>query len=153
MLINIDPLLNGELLYALRSMGHGDELALVDVNFPAESVAADTAMGSPIRLDGTDIIVAAKAIFSVFPLDSFVAAPTHHMQVVDQPERTLEVHEEFRSAMRQYSDRDWPLQSLERHEFYDRARNAFVVIVTGERRAYADFLMTKGAIGVEGQIL
>ena len=65
MLINIDPLLNGELLYALRSMGHGDELALVDVNFPAESVAADTAMGSPIRLDGTDIISAAKAIFSV----------------------------------------------------------------------------------------
>ena len=62
MLINIDPLLNGELLYALRSMGHGDELALVDVNFPAESVAADTAMGSPIRLDSTDIIIAAKAI-------------------------------------------------------------------------------------------
>ena len=49
MLRNIDPLLNGELLYALRSMGHGDELALVDVNFPADSVATDTAMGSPIR--------------------------------------------------------------------------------------------------------
>ena len=56
MLINIDPLLNGELLYALRSMGHGDELALVDINFPADSVGADTVMGSPIRLDGTDII-------------------------------------------------------------------------------------------------
>jgi L-fucose mutarotase len=153
MLINIDPLLNGELLYALRSMGHGDELALVDVNFPAESVAADTAMGSPIRLDGTDIIIAAKAIFTVFPLDSFVTAPTHHMQVVGQPERTLEVHEQFRSAMRQISGRDWPLQSLERHRFYDRARNAFVVIVTGERRSYADFLMTKGAIGVDGQTL
>ena len=153
MLINIDPLLNGELLYALRSMGHGDELALVDVNFPADSVGTDTVMGSPIRLDGTDIISVAKAIFSVFPLDSFVAAPAHHMQVVDQPERALDVHEEFQSAMKQYSGREWPLQSLERHEFYDRARNAYVVIVTGERRAYADFLMTKGAIGVDGQVL
>ena len=80
MLKNINPLLNADLLYALRAMGHGDELVLVDANFPADSNAQQL-----IRLDGADLIEAAKAILSVFPLDSFVEHAVYRMEVVGNP--------------------------------------------------------------------
>ncbi len=153
MLKNIDPVLNGELLYALRYMGHGDEMVLADANFPADTIARDTTVGVPIRLDGVDLISAAKAILSVLPLDSFVDAPVHHMQVVGEPGTLLEVHKEFQQTLQQCSDRAWPLGSLERYDFYARSRNAYVIVQTGERRSYADFLLTKGVIGVDGHVL
>ena len=92
MLKNLDPLLTPDLLYVLRTMGHGDVLTLVDSNFPADSVAATTVHGEPIRLDGVGIPEAARAILSVFPLDSFIEAPLQYMQVVGKPDIKLEVH-------------------------------------------------------------
>src|SRR5262245_55728181 len=77
MLKNIDPLLNADLLQILAAMGHGDDLALVDRNFPAAANARRL-----IRLDGTDIIKAGRAILSVYPLDSFVDHPAKRMQMV-----------------------------------------------------------------------
>ncbi len=82
MLKSIDPLLNAELLHVLRAMGHGDDLALVDCNFPATSVAGNRPL---IRLDGVDIPRAGKAILSVFPLDSFVEQPARRMEMVGRP--------------------------------------------------------------------
>ncbi len=79
MLKSIDPLLNADLLHVLRAMGHGDDLALVDCNFPATSVAGNRPL---IRLDGVDIPRAGKAILSVFPLDSFVEQPARRMEMV-----------------------------------------------------------------------
>ena len=67
MLININPILSPKLLSTLHSMGHGDKIVLVDANFPSASLAKRL-----IRLDGIDIPKAAEAIFSVFPLDSFL---------------------------------------------------------------------------------
>jgi L-fucose mutarotase/ribose pyranase (RbsD/FucU family) len=72
MLKNIDPLLNADVLYALCAMGHGDELILCDTNFPADSVARQTVLGRLLRIDGIGAARAARAILSVFPLDSFV---------------------------------------------------------------------------------
>ena len=52
MLWGIDPLLDADLLYALRRMGHGDEIAIVDANFPAASTATQTVTGQPIFMNG-----------------------------------------------------------------------------------------------------
>ena len=111
MLKNLDPLLTPDLLYVLRAMGHGDVLTLVDSNFPADSVAATTVHGEPIRLDGVGIPEAARAILSVFPLDSFIEAPLQYMQVVGEPDTKLEVHQDLHQIALEGTDRDWKLGS------------------------------------------
>ena len=76
MLININPTLSPELLKILHSMGHGDTLVISDANFPASSLAKNL-----VRLDGVNIPEAAKAILSVFPLDSFIEYPVLRMEI------------------------------------------------------------------------
>ena len=92
MLKNLNPHLNADLLHVLRSMGHGDEVILSDCNFPSDSVAADTVTGKLIRMEGLDIPEVARAILSVFPLDSFVPEPVFRMEVVGRPEEWVECH-------------------------------------------------------------
>lgn len=154
MLINIDPILNAQLLYVLRSMGHGDELALVDCNFPAWSVAANTIMEEPIELEGVDIPAAAAAILSVFPLDSFVEEPVAHMEVVGSPDERLECHMDMQRAMDAASDRSWKMGHIERFAFYERAARSYAVVAAmGERRPYGCFILTKGVIGPDGSVV
>lgn len=142
MLKSIDPLLNADLLYILRAMGHGDDLALVDRNFPAASVAAKRL----VRLDGVDIVTAGRAILSLFPLDSFVEAPVLRMQMVDRPNEIPPVQQEFQTIIDAAEGRAWPMGSLERFAFYEAAKQAFAVVATGESRAYGCFLLKKGVI-------
>ena len=144
MLKNIDPLLNGELLNVLRSMGHGDELALVDRNFPAASIAA----GKPvIRLDGVGIPRAGEAILSVLPLDSFVEQPVTRMEMVDRPTTELAlVQQEFEALLKTSNGTEKLMGSLERFAFYEAAKSAFAVVVTGEPRGYGCFMLKKGVI-------
>ena len=78
MLKSLDPLLNADVLYALRSMGHGDELIICDTNFPADSVAHETVLGQLLRIDASAARVA-RAVLSVMPLDSFVEKPAGRM--------------------------------------------------------------------------
>jgi len=141
MLKHIDPLLNADLLYILRAMGHGDDLALVDRNFPAASVARRL-----VRLDGVDVVTAGRAILSVLPLDSFVERPVLRMQVVDRPEEMPPVQREFQDVVNQAEGRDWPMGALERFAFYEAAKQAFAVVATGEARPYGCFLLKKGVI-------
>ena len=75
MLKSIDPLLNADVLHALRAMGHGDDVILCDTNFPADSVARQTVLGKLLRIDNVTAARAARAILSVMPLDSFVEHP------------------------------------------------------------------------------
>ncbi|NLQ16227.1 fucose-binding protein [Marinomonas sp. M1K-6] len=144
MLKNIDPLLNGELLKVLRTMGHGDDIVLVDRNFPAASVAA----GKPvIRLDGVNVIQAAAAILSVLPLDTFVDHPVTRMQVVGEGEAVMpEVQQEFAATLSAVDSDHAEMGSLERFAFYEAAKQAFAVVVTGEARGYGCFLLKKGVI-------
>jgi L-fucose mutarotase len=144
MLKNIDPILSPRLLEALRAMGHGDDICLVDANFPAESVAA----GRPlIRLDGVSMNQVANAIFSVLPLDSFVQQPVLRMEVVGQPQEMPPVQQEVLALARQHhGDPALAFGSLERFAFYAAARNAFAVVATGDRRPYGCFLIKKGVI-------
>lgn len=146
MLKAIDPLLGPDLLHTLRAMGHGDDLALVDANFPAEAIAAETKIGYCIRLDGIDIPTAAKAILSVLPLDSFVEAPARRMEVMGEPETVRPVHQDMQAAIDAAEGRSWPMGSIERFAFYEEAKKAYAVVATGDARGYGCFLLKKGVI-------
>jgi L-fucose mutarotase len=141
MLKGIDPLLNAELLHILRAMGHGDDLALVDRNFPAASVARRL-----VTLDGVDIPRAGRAILSVFPLDTFVDKPVLRMEMVGKSTEVPEVQRQMQQVINEAEGKDWPMGSLERFAFYEQARKAFAVVLTGESRGYGCFLLKKGVI-------
>lgn len=149
MLKNIDPLLNADVLYALRAMGHGDELVLCDANFPADSVARQTVLGKVLRIDGVGTREAARAILSVMALDTAVDVAAYRMEVVGEPDNVLPVQQEVQIEINQAEGRERILGSIERFEFYDVARKAYCVIATGERRFYGCFIFKKGVIAPE----
>ena len=146
MLKNIDPLLSADVLYALRAMGHGDALVLCDANFPADSVARQTVLGKLLRIDGVDAVRAAQAILSVFPLDTFVDHAVLRMEVVGRPDEVPPVQAEVQREIDRVEGKSSPMGSIERFAFYERARHAYCVVATGERRFYGCFVFHKGVI-------
>jgi L-fucose mutarotase len=149
MLKGIDPRLNAEVLHALRAMGHGDVLVLADTNFPSDQVARHTVYGELLRMENLTSAQAANAILSVFPLDSFVEDHAARMEVVDAPDDIPQVQAEVQAEIDEAEGESRPMVSVERFAFYDRAREAYAVIQTGERRFYGCFLFRKGVIPPE----
>ncbi len=141
MLKGLDPLLPPDLLHALAAMGHGDELALVDRNYPATSTSQRL-----IRLDGADTAAAARAILSLLPLDTFVDEPLLRMEVVGSPDEVTPVQNETALLASELEGRDIAMGSLERFAFYERSRGAFATVITGEDAPYACLLLIKGVI-------
>jgi L-fucose mutarotase len=146
MLKNIDPLLNADVLHALRAMGHGDDLILCDTNFPADSVARRTTLGRLLRIDGVSAARAAKAILSVLPLDTFVDHAALRMEVVGKPDEVPDVQVEVQREIDRAEGKPTPMGSIERFAFYERAKQAYCVVATGERRFYGCFVFKKGVI-------
>ncbi len=142
MLKNTNPLLGPELLRILRAMGHGDEIAVVDANFPAESCA-----GRLVRMDGVSATAVLEAIVSVLPIDTYVDDPVNTMQVVGNNDDIPEIVREFREIVAHASARAIRFGTLERNTFYLRSREAFVIVATGERRLYGNILLAKGVLG------
>jgi L-fucose mutarotase len=142
MLKNIDPVLSPELLSTLRAMGHADELAIVDANYPAAS------SGRPvIRMDGVATATRVlEAVLSLMPLDEFVPCAAFHMQVVDDPAAELPIFAEFRGLLERYEPKAARLDGIERFAFYERVRGCFAVVVTGERRLYGNLILKKGIV-------
>jgi L-fucose mutarotase len=122
-------------------MGHGDELALVDRNYPATSTSQRL-----IRLDGADTAAAARAILSLLPLDTFVDEPLLHMEVVGSPDEVTPVQRELAGIASELEGREVAMGSVERFAFYERSRGAFATVITGEDAPYACFLLIKGVI-------
>ena len=147
MLINIDPVLSPELLSVLQSMGHGDRLVLSDANFPAHSLNPLV-----VRLDGIDIPKAAKAILSVFPLDSFVPSPVQRMEIDDNPNEINDVHQDLISVVKEVSGTNWNIGSIERQQFYEETKNTYCVVSTSETRPFGCFILTKGVIKPDGSV-
>ena len=145
MLKSIDPLLNADVLYALRAMGHGDELIICDTNFPADSVAKETVLGQLLRIDASAARVA-RAVLSVMPLDSFVDKPAGRMEIVGKPNEVPPVQAEVQVEIDKAEGKSWPMCSIERFAFYEMAKKAYCVIQTGERRFYGCFVFKKGVI-------
>lgn len=141
MLKNIDPLLNADILHALCAMGHGDEVVICDANFPADSVARQTVLGRVLRLDG---VSSPRAVRAVLPLDTFVDHPAQRMEVVGDAAALPAVQREAQREVDDAEGRAVPLASIERFAFYERAKNAYCVIATGESRGYGCFIFKKG---------
>ena len=141
MLRNIPAILSPDLLWTLRAMGHGDEIVIVDANFPA------TALGKSChRLDGLTATAVLEAVVSVFPLDSFVVDPALVMEVVGDPDAVPPIVAEFQSIILASADNPVSLGKLERFSFYDRARSAFAIVQTGEGWLYGNIILKKGVI-------
>ena len=147
MLKLIDSSLGADVLHALRSMGHGDELILCDTNFPADSVARSTTLGKLLHMENTTGAQAAKAILMLMPLDTFVEQPALRMEIVGKPGEVPPVQAEVQAAIDAAEGKGkFPLGSIERHAFYERAKKAYCVIRTGERRFYGCFVLKKGVV-------
>lgn len=149
MLKGISPLLNADVLYALRAMGHGDRLIVADANFPSDSIARQTRLGRLLRIDNVTAAEAVAAILSVMPLDAFVDDAALRMEIVGAPAEVPPVQQEVQAAIDASQGRSWPMASIERFAFYDHARAAYCVVQTGERRFYGCFSLAKGVIPPE----
>jgi L-fucose mutarotase len=140
MLKNIDPVLGPELLAILRSMGHGDDVAIVDANFPATSSARRL-----VRIDGASAPRVVRAVLSVLPLDTFVPSAAFRMSVVGSPDDVPLITREFENLLAA-SGYHGKIEAVERFAFYDLAKSAYAVVATGERRFWGNLILKKGAI-------
>ena len=145
MLKGIDPLLNADVLRVLRAMGHGDDLIIADTNFPSDSVARETVTGKLLRIDAPAARVV-KAVLSVMPLDTFVDDAAARMEIVGSPDEIPPVQQEVQKEIDAAEGKPWPMISIERYAFYERSKQAYCVIQTGERRFYGCFAFRKGVI-------
>lgn len=141
MLKGIDPLLTPDLLHVLAAMGHGDEIALVDANFPATTCARRL-----VRLEGIDLVSATRAVVSVLPVDTFIETPIAAMAMVGSPEAIPPVQREVFDVVDAAEQRTVGVERVERFAFYERVRTSFGVIQTGEGRPYGCVILTKGVI-------
>jgi L-fucose mutarotase len=149
MLKGIDHRLNADVLYVLRSMGHGDVLVIADTNFPSDQVSRATVYGDLLRMENLTAAEAVRAVLSVMPLDTFVDDFAGRMEVVGDAHTVPDVQKEVQVEVDRAEGRPRPMIGIERFDFYDRAREAFAVIQTGERRFYGCFIFRKGVIGPE----
>jgi L-fucose mutarotase len=137
----IHPLLSPDLLYALASMGHGDEITIVDANFPAAANARrlieTPGAGSPAML---------AAILTLLPLDTRVPPALFTMQVTGDPTAVPPPVADFAAVLVEQGLADMEMGHLERHAFYERARGAFAIVRTGESRRFGNILLVKGVI-------
>lgn len=145
MLKLVPPILTPELLYALASMGHGDELALVDAHFPADRIAAQGG-GRLVRMPGLQTQVVLSAVLAVLPLDDFEPCCAWSMQVVGDSEAVPPAVAQFQHLLREQGR---GMDSLERHAFYTRATAARLLVQTGDLRTYANVLLRKGVLAVQ----
>jgi len=140
---NIPPLLTPDALHALAGMGHGDDVAIVDANFPAARLARDGG-ARLVMLPGADAPQALRAVLQLLPLDDFVPEAAWTMQVVGDAGAVPAPVAGFARALQDAGER--PAASLERFAFYERARGAFLLLQTGETRKYGNIVLRKGVI-------
>ncbi|MFZ1773653.1 MAG: RbsD/FucU domain-containing protein [Rhizobiaceae bacterium] len=136
MLKGLDPLLGPDLLHALRAMGHGDEIAIVDGNYPADADAERL-----IRLDGHGAVRVVSAVLSVMPLDREVDEAVFH-PLTAMPQQ---VHADMTAAVRALEPHAG-IAALAGQAFYDRVKSAYCIIATSEPRLYGNIVLRKGVI-------
>lgn len=138
MLKNINPLLTGSLLEVLADMGHGDDLVIVDANYPSQASGVQV-----IDLPGISATDVAEAVLSLLPLDDFVDKPA---AVMEAPNDTPAIFGEFETIIEKAEGRRIAVDPIERFAFYDRASAAYAIIRSGEKRLYGNIIFKKGVI-------
>jgi L-fucose mutarotase len=139
MLKGISPLISPELLSTLARMGHGDEIILADAHFPAESFNENV-----IRADGLRIPDLLDAILPLLELDAYVPTPLFMMSAVEGDSLDPEVESSYRTAIEKHVPDAPATARIDRFAFYDRAKDAFAVVMTGETAKYGNIILKKG---------
>jgi L-fucose mutarotase len=142
---NIDPLLGPDLLRVLRAMGHGDEIAIVDANYPAEDHAKRL-----IRMDGHDSPRIVDAILSVMPVDDFVPEAVFRPAAYGDPKRLEPVFGDLAAAVMKHEP-ERRIVALIGADFYNRVKATFAIVASGERRLYGNLIIRKGVIRPKGE--
>lgn len=144
MLKGISPLISPELLGILARMGHGDEIILADAHFPGETFNTYV-----VRADGLRIPDLLSAILPLFELDSYVPAPLVMMAAVEGDSLDPAVEESYLKSIHLTNPNVAPIERIDRFEFYDRAKKAFAVVMTGETAKYGNILLKKGVTPIK----
>lgn len=140
MLKGIPKIISPELLMILMEMGHGDELVIADGNFPAEAIAQRI-----VRADGHNVPELLDAILKFFPLDPYVPKAVSLMAVVPGDPVKTPIWDEYRAIVKKH-DPKAEFENIERFAFYERAKNAYAVLATGEAALYANIILKKGVV-------
>ena len=140
MLKGLDPVLSPALLSTLRSMGHGDEIALVDGNYPGEEHARRL-----VRADGLTVAQVLDAVLSVLPIDQAVEQAIFRAVVPDHPDSPDPVHQGMIDICRRWEP-DRPVVPLAPEQFYARVRTAHTIVQTSEPALYGNIILRKGVI-------
>ena len=146
MLIGIPSCLGPQLLYNLRAMGHGDEIAIVDANYP--SLRDAKGPGGLVRADGVGLVELLDAILGVMPLDDDVVHAAVHTTLGNDGVTLGPVHHEIAAVMERRGLRK-KLAPMAGASFYDRVRGAHTLLASGEPRLYANIILRKGVIRPE----
>lgn len=139
MLKGISPLISPELLAVLARMGHGDELVLADAHFPGE-----TFNNRVLRADGLQIPDLLAAILPLYELDSYVPHPLIMMAAVEGDQLDQAVEVSYLESIHLTNPEVAPIERIDRFDFYDRAKKAFAVVMTGETAKYGNIILKKG---------
>jgi len=141
MLKNIPSILSPELLKILMEMGHADEIVIADGNFPGAAVAQRL-----VRLDGHGVPPVLEAILKLMPLDIYVDSPVALMQVVSGDDVETPIWDEYRKIIKASGEKFGDFENVERFAFYERAKKAYAVVMTGESALYANIILKKGVV-------
>lgn len=139
MLKGISPVVSPDLLSALCRMGHGDEIILADAHFPGETVARRL-----LRADGVKIPALLDGILPLLELDAYVKDPVIMMAAVPGDVLDPAVETSYRAVINRHAPNTPPVARIGRFEFYDRAKNAFAIVMTGETAKYGNIILKKG---------
>ena len=143
MLKGIPAILSPELLKVLCEMGHGDRIVLGDGNFPSASVGKDAIV---IRADGHGVPEVLEAILRLYPLDPYVEAPVALMQVVPGDTVETPIWDVYHDICDKSEGKTVKFEHVERFAFYERAKKAYCVLMTGETALYANVIIKKGVV-------
>lgn len=146
MLKGIDPRLPPALLDCLMRMGHGDEIVIADANFPSDSTAAHSHWGETIQMTGFDATTVAALICNLMPLDAFAEAAGYRMEIDAAPDDMGKVHSDVFAVLKAAMPNGAKLLSLERQQFYRRAKTAFALVRSNEAQPFGCFILRKGVI-------
>lgn len=144
MLKGIDPRITPELLYALAQMGHGDDLVIVDANFPSASLAQHMPCKNVLHIAGR-LQGVTQLVLNLIPLDGFVPAAATTMQVVGHPDAVPDPVAEIIPIIQSAGS---SLQSVDRFSFYDLARSGFAIVQHTDTRPYGNVILKKGVLPV-----
>lgn len=138
MLKGIPSIISPELLKIMMEMGHGDELVIGDGNFPGQSIN-----NRCVRCDGHGVPELLEAILKLFPLDTY-QKPVYIMEKVPGDTVETPIWDEYAEIIKPYTDAK--MEQIERFAFYERAKNAYAVVMTGESALYANIILKKGVV-------